>query len=54
MKISILILLTLHLCQSVRGQHQSVIGDKVKSITLVDTIASVHIDRPGKEVEKFQ
>lgn len=47
MKISILILLTLHLCQSVRGQHQSVIGDKVKSITLVDTIASVHIDRPG-------
>ena len=47
MKVFVPALLVLLASLPVNGQQQSVIGDKIKSITLNDTIAYVCIDRPG-------
>jgi hypothetical protein len=47
MKVSIPILFALLLCLAANGQQRSAVGDKIKTITLNDTIDYVCIDRPG-------
>jgi hypothetical protein len=47
MKVFIPVLFALLTCLSAIGQQKPVVGDKIKTITLNDTISYVCIDRPG-------